>query len=44
LKRPGTVTVRIGPIIEAANRDPKTINNLAETWIEEQQRTLCPSN
>jgi 1-acyl-sn-glycerol-3-phosphate acyltransferase len=44
LKRPGTVTIRIGPIIEAANRDPKTINNLAETWIEEQQLTLCPSN
>jgi 1-acyl-sn-glycerol-3-phosphate acyltransferase len=44
LKRPGTVTIRIGPIIDAANRDPKTINNLAETWIEEQQRTLCPSN
>jgi 1-acyl-sn-glycerol-3-phosphate acyltransferase len=44
LKRPGTVTVRIGPIIEAANRDPKTINRLAEAWIEEQQRTLCPSN
>jgi 1-acyl-sn-glycerol-3-phosphate acyltransferase len=44
LKRPGTVTIRIGPIIEAANRDPKTINKLAETWIEEQQRTLCPSN
>ena len=44
LKRPGTVTVRIGPIIEVANRDPKTINELAETWIEEQQRTLCPSN
>ena len=44
LKRPGTVTVRIGPIIEAANRDPKTINELAETWIEEQQRTLCPSS
>ena len=44
LKRPGTVTVRIGPIIEAANRDPKTISQLAETWIEEQQRTLCQVN
>lgn len=44
LKRPGTVTVRIGPIIEAANRDPKKIIELAETWIEEQQRTLCPSS
>lgn len=43
LKRPGTITIRIGPSIEAANRDPKTINKLAETWIEEQQKALCPS-
>ncbi len=43
LKRPGTVTVRIGPTIEAAHRDPKTINRLAEKWIEEQQQTLCPA-
>ncbi|HEV3009411.1 MAG TPA: lysophospholipid acyltransferase family protein [Burkholderiales bacterium] len=41
LKRPGTVTVRIGPPIDAANRDPKTVNELAKTWIEEQQRALC---
>jgi 1-acyl-sn-glycerol-3-phosphate acyltransferase len=40
IKRPGTVTVRIGPPIEAANRDPKTVNDLAKTWIEEQQRAL----
>ena len=40
LKRPGTVTVRIGPPIEAADRDPKTINALAKTWIEEQQKAL----
>jgi 1-acyl-sn-glycerol-3-phosphate acyltransferase len=40
LKRPGTVTVRIGPPIDAANRDPKTINELARTWIEEQQKAL----
>jgi 1-acyl-sn-glycerol-3-phosphate acyltransferase len=40
LKRAGTVTVRIGPPIEAANRDPKTVNELARTWIEEQQRAL----
>jgi 1-acyl-sn-glycerol-3-phosphate acyltransferase len=40
LKRPGTVTVRIGPPIEAADRDPKTINDLAKTWIEEQQKAL----
>ena len=41
LKRPGTVTVRIGPPIEPANRDPKTINALAKSWIEEQQKALC---
>jgi 1-acyl-sn-glycerol-3-phosphate acyltransferase len=41
LKRPGTVTVRIGPTIESANRDPKQVNELAEKWIEEQQKALC---
>jgi 1-acyl-sn-glycerol-3-phosphate acyltransferase len=40
LKRPGTVTVRIGPPIDAANRDASTVNQLAKTWIEEQQRVL----
>ena len=43
LKRPGTITVRIGPAIEPANRDPKAINALAEKWIEEQQQALCPA-
>jgi 1-acyl-sn-glycerol-3-phosphate acyltransferase len=41
LKRPGTVTVRIGPVIDPAGRDPATINRLAEAWIEEQQKVLC---
>jgi 1-acyl-sn-glycerol-3-phosphate acyltransferase len=41
LKRPGTVTVRIGPTIESAGRDPKSVNELAEKWIEEQQKALC---
>ena len=40
LKRPGTIIVRIGPPIDAANRDPKTVNDLAKTWIEEQQKAL----
>ena len=40
LKRAGTVTVRIGPSIDAADRDPKTLNDLAEAWIEEQQKAL----
>lgn len=41
LKRPGTVTVRIGPAIDTADRDPKAVNQMAETWIEEQQKALC---
>jgi len=41
LKRPGTVTVRIGPPIEAADHDPETVNQLVEQWIEEQQKALC---
>jgi 1-acyl-sn-glycerol-3-phosphate acyltransferase len=41
IKRPGTVTVRIGPAIETGNRDPKDINTAAEQWIEEQQKALC---
>jgi len=41
LKHPGTITVRIGPAIDPAGRDPKTINRLAEAWIEEQQKALC---
>jgi len=44
LKRAGTVTVRIGAPIEPAGRDPHAINALAEAWIEEQQRLLCPES
>ena len=40
IKRAGTVTVRIGPPIDTVDRDPKTINELAKTWIEEQQKAL----
>jgi 1-acyl-sn-glycerol-3-phosphate acyltransferase len=41
IKRPGTVTVRIGPPIDSRDRDPKMLNELVETWIEEQQKALC---
>jgi 1-acyl-sn-glycerol-3-phosphate acyltransferase len=44
LKRAGTVTVRIGPAIESAQRDAQTINRLAQQWIDEQQKDLCPGN
>jgi 1-acyl-sn-glycerol-3-phosphate acyltransferase len=41
LKRSGTITVRIGPSIEPGDRDPKTLNDMAEAWIEEQQKALA---
>lgn len=34
LKRPGTITVVIGPPIPAAGRDPRAINDEAQAWIE----------
>jgi 1-acyl-sn-glycerol-3-phosphate acyltransferase len=40
LKRPGVVTVRIGPPIPTAGRDAKQVSADAETWIESQQQTL----
>jgi len=40
LKRPGKVTVRIGPAIASAGREPDAINTLAERWIEAQQKVL----
>jgi 1-acyl-sn-glycerol-3-phosphate acyltransferase len=41
LKRPGTVTVRIGPAIEPGSRKPQEINALAKEWIEQQQKVLA---
>ena len=35
-KYPGTITVRIGELIDAANRSPKETNLVAQAWIEEQ--------
>ncbi len=40
LKRPGEVTVRIGPAIPTTGRDAKQISAEAEAWIEGQQQTL----
>jgi len=39
-KRPGIVTVRIGPPIATAGRDAKQVSAEAENWIETQQQTL----
>ena len=40
VKRPGTVTIRIGPSIDSTKCDPLTINAMAKEWIEEQQKAL----
>ena len=41
-KRPGTVRVVIGPVIEPAGRDPVEITKEVETWIEAQMVRLNP--
>jgi len=40
LKRPGTVEVHIGPVIDPAGKTAKQINALAEQWIEEKMKDL----
>jgi 1-acyl-sn-glycerol-3-phosphate acyltransferase len=40
LKKPGTIQVVIGPPIEAAGRDPRSINNDVQQWIETTLKTL----
>jgi 1-acyl-sn-glycerol-3-phosphate acyltransferase len=40
VKRPGTVTFRIGPPIDPAGRDPKETNLIAQDWIESTMREI----
>lgn len=40
LKHSARITVRIGPPIPSAGRDPNEVNAQAEAWIEAQQKTL----
>lgn len=42
LKRPGTVRVVIGPVIDAAGRDPVEVTKDVEAWIEAQMVRLNP--
>lgn len=42
LKRPGTVTVSIGPVIDPAGLSPEDINRRAEDWIENEMRRISP--
>jgi 1-acyl-sn-glycerol-3-phosphate acyltransferase len=40
IKKPGTIQVVIGPPIEAAGRDPRSINSDVQQWIEGMQRQI----
>lgn len=40
IKRPGTVRVRIGPLIDPAERPPKEVNLIAQQWIETQMHEI----
>lgn len=42
LKRPGTITVSIGPAIDPAGLSEHEVNARAEAWIEAEMRRLSP--
>ncbi|NWG30692.1 MAG: 1-acyl-sn-glycerol-3-phosphate acyltransferase [Rhodocyclaceae bacterium] len=42
IKRPGTVTVSIGPPIDTAGRSAGEVNALAESWIDAEMRRISP--
>ncbi len=42
IKRPGTVTVSIGPAFEAAGLSEQEVNERVEAWIEAEMRRLSP--
>lgn len=42
LKRPGTVTVEVGPAIDSRAHTPESLNLSVEEWIESRMASLCP--
>jgi len=42
-KRPGTITVRIGPLIDPAGLPPKETNLIVQEWIETQMHEISPA-
>jgi 1-acyl-sn-glycerol-3-phosphate acyltransferase len=42
LKKPGTVTVSIGPAFDATGMSEDEINQRVETWIEDEMRRISP--
>jgi 1-acyl-sn-glycerol-3-phosphate acyltransferase len=43
IKRPGVVTVSIGPAIDPEGLTPEDINRRAEDWIESEMRRISPN-
>ena len=43
VKKPGLITVSIGPIIKVANKTEDEIQNEVEAWIEAEMRRLDPT-
>lgn len=42
VKKPGTITVSIGPAFDTTGMSTQAINQRAEAWIEAEMRTLSP--
>ena len=42
-KKPGVITMSIGPVIETQGKKAAEINQLAESWIEEECARLVPA-
>ena len=42
IKRPGTVTIRIGPPIASGGMSSEALNDRVEQWIESEMENLCP--
>lgn len=40
IKRPGTIVISIGPVIESRGRKANEINEMAKNWIEEEMQNL----
>jgi len=43
IKRPGTIHVVIGPVMDSNDTDSRTLTNNVQQWIEETQETLSHS-
>jgi 1-acyl-sn-glycerol-3-phosphate acyltransferase len=42
IKKPGTITVSIGPVIETAGRNAEDLIEEVERWIENEMRVISP--